>query len=232
LKTDICLNTVKQKRDETRRNSVYRRSSNVAHADLWEQVERKQAARTATLLGRSDEAHLRWLVKFAATDDFAGMSALKFERIRRQVLAFAVRGGSSLVSARDPISPSTVRRLANRVRDGLRAYANGASWDLPVMKVARSAIPNSGRAAYSAPWNHVFLLAAADLLDAAGSSLRVCAARDCDAVFVRQRRMIYCSPSCSGRERMRRFQADRDRYRRKRRQYYIHSLRRVESRNR
>jgi hypothetical protein len=94
------------------------------------------------------------------------------------------------------------------------------------MWIARSVIPKSDHPSYGGRWNDAFLMSAADLLEAFGAFLRVCAASDCDVLFVRHKRMIFCSLRCAGRERMRRFQTDVDRYKAKRRKYYLNSLNR------
>ena len=194
--------------------------------DLFEQVARKQAARTARLIGRTDASRLRWLVKFARTETFDRITSSKFKRIRHEIMAFADLTTSSFQSLENPISREAVHRMALCVRDGLRAYADGASWDLPSMWIARSVIPNSDHPAYGGRWNDAFLMSAADLLETCGAFLRVCAASDCDVLFVRHKRMIFCSLRCAARERMRRFQTDADRYKAKRRKYYLNSLNR------
>jgi hypothetical protein len=110
------------------------------------------------------------------------------------------------------------------VGDGLRAYASGTSWDLPRISIARSVIPNGGRPSYNGRWNDTFLMSAADVLQSVGKLLRLCAAKGCGVLFVKQKRRIVCSQKCAGRERMRRFQKDAIRYKAKRRKYYLKSL--------
>src|SRR6266436_2633740 len=106
--------------------------------DLFEQVARQQAARTARLIGATDEDRLRWLLKFAATENFDEMSSLKFERLRRQIQEFASIRWSSYETADNPVSRDAARQLALKVGDGLGDYARGRSWDLPQMSIARS----------------------------------------------------------------------------------------------
>jgi len=195
--------------------------------DLFEQVARQQAARTARLIGPTDESRLRWLLKFAATDNFEGMSSPKFERLRREVSEFAALNASSFETIDNPVSRKTARRLAVWVGDGLRAYVRGTSWDLPQMSIARSVIPKGDRPSYNGLWNDTFSMSAADTLQAVGKLLKVCAAQGCGALFVKRKRRIFCSEKCSGRERMRRFQEDAKRYKAKRRKYYLTALERT-----
>jgi hypothetical protein len=194
--------------------------------ELFEQAARKQAVRSARLIGRTNAARFRWLVKFANTENFDRITPSRFKRVQQEITAFAGLRASFHQSLENPISREAVHRIALFIRDGLRAYTNGASWDLPSMSIARSVIPNSDHPCYGALWNDAFLMSAADLVEALGALLRVCAATDCDALFVRHKRMIFCSSRCSGRERMRRFQADINYYKGKRREYYLNSLNR------
>src|SRR5579864_8820516 len=106
--------------------------------DLFEQVARQQAARTARLIGATDEARLRWLLKFVATENFEEMSSSKFERLRRQIQEFASIRWSSYETVDNPVSPKAARQLALTMGDGLRAYTGEGSWDLPRMSIARS----------------------------------------------------------------------------------------------
>jgi hypothetical protein len=193
--------------------------------DLFEQVARQQAARTARLIGATDEARLRWLLKFAATENFDQMSSLKFERLRRQIQEFASIRWSSYETADNPVSRDAARQLALKVGDGIGAYARERSWDLPRMSIARSVIPNSDRPSYNGRWNDTFLMSAADLLQTVGKLLRVCAAEGCEALFGKRKRRIFCSERCSAGERMLRFQKDSFRYKAKRRKYYLKSKR-------
>jgi hypothetical protein len=197
----------------------------VAVNDLFEQMARQQAARTARLIRATDEARLRWLLKFAATENFDEMSSAKFERLRRQIQEFTSIRGSSYETADNPVSQEAARQLALKVGDGLGAYAGGRSWDLPRMSIARSVIPNGDRPSYNGRWNDTFLMSTADLLQTVGKLLRVCAAERCEVLFVKRKRRIFCSERCSGGERMRRFQKDSSRYKAKRRKYYLKSTR-------
>lgn len=199
----------------------------MSHRDLWEQVDQTQLRRSSRLVGRSKEEKLRWLVKFMTTY-WIKASATEVERVTKQVEAFAGISGSFFETPTARPSRHTIDETARIIRDGLRNYTQGISWYLPAMEIARSVIPGSDRPAYNGRWDYMFLLSAADLLDAVGCLLRTCAARGCDAVFVRNKRRIYCSTRCSDRERMRRFRRDTVRYKTKRRQYYLASLKRGE----
>jgi hypothetical protein len=193
--------------------------------DVFEQVARQQDAQTARLIGATDEARLRWLLKFAATENCDEMSSSKFERLRRQIQEFASIRWSSYETADNPVSRDAAQQLALKVSDGIGAYARERSWDLPRMSIARSVIPNSDRPLYNGRWNDTFLMSAADLLQTVGKLLRVCAAEGCEVFFVKRKRRIFCSERCSGGERMRRFQKDSSRYKAKRRKYYLKSRR-------
>jgi hypothetical protein len=199
----------------------------MAADDLFEQMARQHAARTARLIGPTDESRLRWLLRFAATENYDEMSSSKFERLQSEIREFASIGWSSFETPNNAVSREAVRRLALWMGDGLRAYARGKSWDLPRMSIARSVIPNGDRPSYNGQWNDTFLMSAADTLQAVGKLLRVCAAEGCEVVFVKRKRRIFCSEKCSGRERMRRFQEDAKRYKAKRRKYYLKSLERT-----
>jgi len=80
--------------------------------DLFEQVARKQAARTARLIGRTDASRLRWLVKFARTETFDRITSSKFKRIRHEIMAFADLTTSSFQSLENPISREAVPQMA------------------------------------------------------------------------------------------------------------------------
>jgi hypothetical protein len=195
--------------------------------DLFEQMARQHAARTARLIGPTDESRLRWLLKFAAIQDFDGMSSSKFDRFRNQIHEFASMRWSTYETVDNPVSREAAGQLALSVRDGLHAYARGVSWDLPQMSIARSVIPNGDRPSYHGRWKDTFLMSLADVLQSVGKLLRVCVAQGCEVVFVKRKRMIFCSEKCSGRERMSRFQKNPARYKAKRRKYYLKSLERT-----
>lgn len=194
--------------------------------DLFEQLAGRRASRRASLIGSGDPSRLRWLVNLADPATLDKMPGREFERLRLQVEAFVELAGSSSQDRRKPLSRTAIKRMAEYVRKVLRAHTGGATWDLPPMRVSRSIIPGSDTAVYHGPWRDVFLMAVGDLLQSVGGLLRVCSAADCDRPFVRNKRKIYCSARCSARERMRRFQADRERYKAKRRKYYRRSLQR------
>jgi predicted RNA-binding Zn ribbon-like protein len=94
------------------------------------------------------------------------------------------------------------------------------------MSIARSVIPGAARPSYNGPWDDTFLMSAADVVQAVGNLLRVCAGSGCELIFVKRKRRIFCSVKCSARERMRRFQKNVARYKAKRRKYYLESLKR------
>jgi X-Pro dipeptidyl-peptidase (S15 family) len=91
------------------------------------QAARQHAARAARLIGATDEARLRWLLKFAATGSFDEMSASKFERRRREIHEFAAMRWSSYETADNPVSHKGASQLALWVCEGLRNYARGRS---------------------------------------------------------------------------------------------------------
>lgn len=193
--------------------------------DLWEQVAASQVRRSAKLIGCTKRERLRWLVVFTTTD-WKKADQASFKRISKQVATFAGLHGSLSECSSSSSAREDLDQIARQVRDGLLAYTSGISWDLPAVRISRSVIPWSDHPAYDGRWNDMFLLSVADLIDAVGGLLRRCAARGCDIIFVRNKRMIYCSARCSGRERMRRFQRDTDQYKKKRREYYLASLKR------
>jgi hypothetical protein len=196
----------------------------MAAAELFGQVANRQKRRTANLVGSTNFARLRWLVKFVNEPDFDRMSTSKFERCTRQVIAFANLVASSFEVEANRMSRQGVGRIAASARNGMHAFAGGASWDLPQLKLSPSLIPGSERLAINGSWEDAFFLSVGTLLLGCSGILRVCAARDCKTLFAKRKRKIFCSPRCSDRERMRRFQADRKRYKAKRREYYLNSL--------
>lgn len=196
----------------------------MAARELFDQVSGQQKRRVARLLGTSSWARLQWLVKFTSVANFDRMSASRFERIQRQIRAFSDFTASSFEAADKQMSREGVGRVATFARDGMRAFVAGVSWDLPRLNIAPSVIPDSDRLAFSGAWDDVFLLSVSNLLPSARGILRLCASSDCDSLFAKRKRKIFCSPRCSDRERMRRFQADRKRYKDKRRKYYLNSL--------
>jgi hypothetical protein len=206
----------------------FTRRNQMAAVELFDQVARQQKRRIAKLIGSSSRARLQWLLKFTSIRDFDRMSAWKFERIKRQIIAFADFTASSFEVETNQMSRDAVRRISESARNGMRAFVDRVSWDLPRMNIAPSVIPDADRLAFSGAWNDVFLLSVSSLLPASRGILRVCAGSDCDTLFAKRKRKIFCSPRCSDRERMRRFQADRKRYKDKRRKYYLNSLKRRE----
>ena len=108
--------------------------------DLFEQVARQQAARTARLIGATDEARLRWLLKFAATENFDEMSSSnssvcegKFKSLRRYA-------GASYETVDNPISREAARQLALMVDDGL---VLGRAEEAGIFRGCRSPVQSS-----------------------------------------------------------------------------------------
>jgi hypothetical protein len=191
--------------------------------DLFEQVNAKRAAGTG---GQTNEQRLRWLLTFAAIDNFDKIGSSDFHRLQRKIGEFAELSASTFQTPDNTVSREAADRLAHSVSDGMRAYAGGASWDLQRMAIARSVIPQASRSSYNGSWNDAFLMSAADVVQAVGNLLRVCAANGCDVLFIKRKRKIFCSAKCSARERMRRFQKTAARYKARRRKYYLESLKR------
>jgi hypothetical protein len=200
--------------------------------ELFDQVDTKRKRRTARLIGATSRTRLQWLLKLTTVQNFDRMSTSKFERLKKQIRAFADSAASSYEVPADQMSRKAVARIAASASDGMRSVVEGISWDLPQMKISPAVIPGSDRVAFGGFWDDVFLLSVSNLLVNSKGILRVCARKDCDTLFAKRKRKIFCSPRCSDRERMQRFQADRDRYKGKRRKYYLKSLKRREAKER
>src|ERR1700752_1936596 len=114
--------------------SVYRRER-MAWDEILDQLTAKRAART---VWRTDEQRLRWLLSFAAMDNFNKMAPSKFARLQKQIGEFAEFSAFTFQTSDNMVSREAAQRLADEVSDGMRAYAGGTSWDLQRMAVARS----------------------------------------------------------------------------------------------
>ncbi|MFL6725141.1 MAG: hypothetical protein ACJ8FS_01350 [Sphingomicrobium sp.] len=195
--------------------------------EVLAQITRQQARRSARLVGATNQSRLRWLVKFAGTDNFETMSRSAFHRWQRALAAFAELSARSYQNPENLLSPAAAQRLALSVREGIKAYLGGSSWDLPPMSIGRSLVPGAKRPLYHGVWSDAFLLSAMDIVQAEGPLLRVCRGARCATLLVKRKRRIFCSEKCASRERMRRFQADQKKYKAKRRQYYLRGLKRA-----
>jgi hypothetical protein len=72
---------------------------------------------------------LRWPLKFAEIQGFDETPPASFEGLRHEIRAFASTRSSSYETVDRPVSPEAVRQLALFLKDGLRAFASGVSWD-------------------------------------------------------------------------------------------------------
>lgn len=200
-------------------------------ADITTPAENRFAARTSSLVGNSNLLRLSWIVSFAeAADSVERLSPVKFERLIHKIETFAKMAGSTSYKPGERIDIAETLRLAMMVRDGLRAYANGSSWDLPHLDfdgLGLSLMLKSNRSPWVGPWRTLFMIATADLLRAEGSRLRLCPSRPgfwpCSRIFVRRKSGLYCSKECSQYERTRRSRKHTKKSSDKRHQAYVRS---------
>jgi hypothetical protein len=177
---------------------------------IVDQIERRRSVRTSVLIGKSDLRRLNWLVRFGErADSIGGLAPKKLDTFKAQIKAFADLAGSiSYVAAGEIIETADVLELAMITRDGLRAYTDGSSWDIPQFDSAQLGlllVPRSDRGPWIGSWRAMFMIATADLLRAEGARLRLCPSQPgfwrCGRVFIKRKSGLYCSKECSQHER-------------------------------
>lgn len=173
-----------------------------------------QASRT---VGSDDRQRLSWLLEFAdlSPEKVAQLSATERTQWGFDLAYFA---GLSNPSQLPPLEE--IAAFASEIRDGIKRLRRIHRWIIELPKnseIVRIIEPRPKRRAgrttldgfqsmyVSEDFRTSFLLRAADVVEAEGTRIRVCAQKECGRMFARHRRASYCSARCSQKERDARF---------------------------
>jgi hypothetical protein len=169
-------------------------------------------------VGYDDRQRLSWLLEFAdlSTEKVAQLSATERTQLGFDLAFFA--GLSNPPSQLTSLAEIAI--FANEIRDGIEQLLRITRWVIQLPKnseIERVIAPRRKRRAGrtmldgyqsfygSDDFRTSFLLRAADVVEAEGTRIRVCAQKECGRMFARHLRARYCSRSCSQKERDARF---------------------------
>jgi hypothetical protein len=165
-----------------------------------------------------DRQRLSWLLEFAdlSSEKVAQLCASERTQLRFDLAFFA--GLSNPPSQLPPLEEIAV--FASEIRDGIERLLRMSRWIIQLPKnsgivrtIASRDMSRAGRITLdgfksflsSDDFRTSLLLRAADVVEAEGTRIRVCAQKDCGRMFARHRRARYCSAPCSQKERDSRF---------------------------
>ncbi len=168
-------------------------------------------------VGTDDRQRLNWLLEFAyrAPEKVAQLSVTERTQLGFDLLFFA---GLPNPSQLPPLAEVAV--FAREIRNGIEQLQRAFHWDIqlpgnagivrtirprPRWRAGRITLVGYQSFLSSDDFRTSFLLRAADVVEAEGTRIRVCAQKDCGRVFARHRRARYCSARCSQKERDFRF---------------------------
>ena len=128
----------------------------------------------------------------------------------------------------------TLRQVRSDIRVGLQALKDGHTWKVPGRSPALLLRPHPTRFAvrlYRGSVRQMFLAAVADVLLEIGPKLRRCKNPSCGELFLRQGKLIYCSPACSQKTRWARFVIKHPNRQRKYSKEYLQRLKKRKGQN-
>jgi hypothetical protein len=191
--------------------------TNESHRSETVREGRAGFSQASHTVGGDDRQRLSWLLEFAyrAPEKVAQLSATERTQWGFDLAYFA---GLSDPSQIPPFEELT--SFAGEIRNGIERLLRTTRWVIKLPKdsgIERVIAPRDMRRAGriklvgfhsfygSDDFRISFLLRAADVVEAEGTRIRVCAQKDCGRMFARHRRARYCSPRCSQKERDARF---------------------------
>lgn len=179
-------------------------------ADLKELVALISAARRR-FVESPPEKNLAWLLTFLQMPiDHIRESSDRELRYATAGFAEAI-GGADVMAVLDlPIDQMLA--AVQEIRENLGKLAIGLPWEPMRLEIDARVEPDwsargvglTVRYASNDPLN-AFRLACFRTIDAAGGCVRICARPSCGRLFVKERKMMFCSRRCSAGERMRRY---------------------------
>jgi hypothetical protein len=195
-------------------------------------------------VGSDDRKRLSWLLEFVylSPEKVAELSATEQKQLRFNLAYFAnIQEPSRL----PPLEEIAI--FASEIRSGIEHLRRTTRWVFTLPKdstIERTIEPRPRRRAgrtkldgfqsfyTSDDFRTSFLLCAADVVEAEGTRIRVCAQKDCGRVFARHRLAKYCSSRCSQKERDSRFRkrSAKDERSKRRHRYYKKRMERLHGR--
>jgi CGNR zinc finger len=161
---------------------------------------------------KSERRWLRWLAQLAEESP-ESLSSRNLDSILRDFAFFAAQWAITDFEATDSFASVDVPSLARELHQGLVQFLTHGEWETPELSGLRLHLTFATRqkrpqATPFGPMREVILFGAIRLLERGGHLLRKCAARECNRVFVANRRQTYCSRRCAEREKLTRFVED------------------------
>lgn len=170
---------------------------------------------------RSQDAEIRWLLRFLETDLAAltpaermhldweaatfGVPRSDWDELRLQTAGAKLESADDLVYALN-FPPNVLRRAQGVVSDGLASVRRGETWVVRVPgRWELTAGQGRLRRSYVGSLVGAFVAQAAELLVEHWPRMRTCARDGCARFFLPVRKQIYCSGECSRQVQWRKF---------------------------
>ncbi|MHB8384713.1 MAG: hypothetical protein ACYDC3_20540 [Candidatus Binataceae bacterium] len=168
-------------------------------------------------VGNDDRQRLSWLLEFVdlSPEKLPQLSAADRTQLRFDLAVFA---SIPDLSQLPPVEEIAI--FASEIRTQIELLLRLTRWVIqlpkdsgivriieprPLSRAGRTTLAGFQSIYGSDDFRTSFLLCAADVVEAEGTRIRVCAQKDCGRMFARHRRARYCSPRCSQKERDARF---------------------------
>jgi hypothetical protein len=175
-----------------------------------------------TRVGGSDIERLRWLLAFCSREprEVRRLSAQALTDLGTEAECFAIGGGyfpnfgrehsfsrrgRLLGTVEHRLTAADLAWLVEQSRSNIRNLLAGAAFVIQLgggRKIWR-ALSSTFRETTGGDARSIFLMRTFDLVQAEGRRIAKCAS--CEKLFIRRKRGAYCTPSCSQRERTRRY---------------------------
>ena len=185
---------------------------------------------------RPDPTNLAfWLLNFVQTD-LTTLSPEDWRSLQDELVVFSLPpnqfspGDRPSVGALErPPQRREIEGIQRELKRGITRLLKSQPWTIKDVQIRRILLWREGkivRAYWGRTFRERFLVAAANLLEEVGESIKVCP--ECERLFPAVKRQAYCSPRCSQNVRTRKFRArHKETLQERRRARYEESLRAV-----
>jgi hypothetical protein len=195
-------------------------------------ARRDEAQRALQRVGKTAEEQAQWLLDVGYGPKYLfgvdGLTPAERWALQWEMAAFCHNDRPGLLQ---PFSEEEVIRWLARIHNGVQQLHEGRAWGHRLVTHWGFWVPMAGQTAYWPYWwvgtrpkgniepktrdaLHVestlkdcMTHRICEVLAAVGSRLRRCLNKECGRLFVRQKRQLYCTPTCAGVMRIRKYRA-------------------------